>query len=81
MKTTVDLPETLLAEARAVAERRGWTVRVVFEESLREFIQRDASTPVPTSFLLAHSIAGGENPPAMTFNEMLELTNPSRLPE
>ena len=81
MKTTIDLPETLLADARAAAERRGWTVRVVFEESLREFLQKDETAKQAGTFRLSHTIVGGDVAPALSFSEMLEMTNPGRLPE
>ena len=79
MKTTIDLPETLLVDARAAAERRGWTVRVVFEESLRQFLQNDATSQKADLFQLSHTIVGGDPAPVMSFSEMLELTNPGRL--
>ncbi len=81
MKTTIDLPENLLAEVRSVAELRGWTVRVVFEESLRAFIDQQAASDSTTPFQLQHTIVGGTEPPGMTFAEMLEATNPSRIRE
>jgi predicted transcriptional regulator len=81
MKTTVDLPDTLLAEVRAVAERRGWTVRVVFEESLRAFVQQEEVRARRQPFRLAHTIVKGRKFPEMSFAEMLEATAPNRLPE
>ena len=83
MKTTVDLPENLLAEVRAEAERRGWTVRVVFEESLRAFLQREHQPGSKPQFRLAHTVVQGREFPGMNFSEMLDATDPSRggLPE
>ena len=78
MKTTVDLPETLLEEVRIVAGQRGWTVRVVFEESLRAFLNQNPPT-LPTAFRLDHTIVGGNQAPDMTFSEMLAETDPNRL--
>jgi hypothetical protein len=53
MKTTVEISDAVLAEARAVAEREGTTVRALIEEGLRlaigsrkrktRFVLRDAS--------------------------------------
>ena len=79
MKTTIDLPETLLADVRAAAERRGWTVRVVFEESLREFVEREQSKAATEPFRLAHTVVRGSEFPAMSFAQMLEATDPDRL--
>ncbi|MBW2264526.1 MAG: DUF2191 domain-containing protein [Deltaproteobacteria bacterium] len=55
MKTTVEIPEPLLNEAKAVAAREGTTLRAILEEALREalkrrrkkkrFKMRDASVP------------------------------------
>ncbi len=77
MKTTIDLPENLLAEVRETAERRGWNVRVVFEESLRAFLDREAPG-ASQPFRLAHTIVGGASFPDMSFAEMLETTDPDR---
>lgn len=39
MKTTVELPDALLAAARKLAIRRGTTLRALVEEGLRQVIQ------------------------------------------
>jgi len=80
MKTTVDLPEALLEEVRAVASRRGWTVRVVFEESLRAFVQQQDLGAEKQPFRLAHTVVRGKAFPAMSFNEMLQATALDRRP-
>jgi hypothetical protein len=80
MKTTIDLPENLLAEVRLEAERRGWTVRILFEESLRAFLHTDGSTRKTQPFRLAHTVVRGHEFPALSFAEMLEATTPNRLP-
>ena len=38
MKTTVEIPDSLLAEARQLASREGTTVRALVEEGLRRII-------------------------------------------
>lgn len=40
MKTTLDLPDSLLAEAKAVARERRLTLRQLMEEGLREAVGR-----------------------------------------
>jgi len=40
MRTTVRLDENLLAEAKALAARRGTTLTALVEESLRERVRR-----------------------------------------
>lgn len=80
MKTTVDLPENLLTEVRTAARRRGWTVRVVFEESLRAFLRQDEASVLNQPFRLAHTVVPGREFPGMSFTQMLEATDPNRLP-
>jgi hypothetical protein len=80
VKTTVDLPENLLTEVRAAAERRGWTVRVVFEESLRAFLQQEEISDRHQPFRLAHTVVQGQEFPAMSFTQMLEATDSNRFP-
>lgn len=80
MKTTVDLPEALLAEVRAAAKRRGWTVKVMFEESVRAFVNSERVRAPATPGRLEHTIVTGEGPanPALTFAEMLEISGINR---
>jgi hypothetical protein len=57
MKTTVEISESLLAAARAVAAREGTTVRALIEEGLRLAIERrKRSKP----FRLRDASVGGE---------------------
>jgi hypothetical protein len=80
MKTTVDLPANLLDEARDAAQRRGWTIRVVFEESLRAFLEADARQAKAAPLRLRHTIVKGTAVPEMTFAEMLEASGIDRGP-
>ena len=77
MKTTIDLPPSLVSEAKIAARQRGWTVRVLFEESLRAFLQAENQVN-PEPFRLEHSIVHGEGAPALTFAEMLETSGINR---
>ena len=46
MKTTVDIADAVLGEARELARRRGTTLRSVLEEALRrEILRRQAECP------------------------------------
>jgi hypothetical protein len=38
MKTTVDIPDSLLAQARKLAAREGTTLRALIEQALRQII-------------------------------------------
>ena len=40
MKTTIELPKSLLAEAKALAARENTTLRALIEEALRAVIKR-----------------------------------------
>ena len=39
MKTTIEIPDALLAEAKRVAEERGLTLRALVEEGLRRTLK------------------------------------------
>jgi hypothetical protein len=45
MRTTVDMPDGLLEEAKAVAERRKITLRDFMEEALRSSIEAERQRP------------------------------------
>ncbi|MCX6938594.1 MAG: hypothetical protein NTU80_12005 [Verrucomicrobia bacterium] len=48
MKTTLDLPDDLLIEAKAVAARRHTTLKAIVEHALRREIQQPApAAPLP----------------------------------
>jgi len=44
MKTTVDIPDSILEEARKLAAREGSTVRVLVEQGLRRLISERKRT-------------------------------------
>lgn len=57
MKTTVDLTDSLLEEARAAAERERTTLRALIEEGLRRVL---AERRRPVDFSLRRVSFGGE---------------------
>lgn len=81
MKATIDLPEALLEETRNAAERHGWSVKLVFEESLRAFLQNEKLQSAESAFRLNHTVVNGERFPAMSFSQMLDATGPNRFSE
>lgn len=50
MKTTLELPDDLYAEAKAVALRRKTTMRSMFEHALRREIGAPAGSPAPSPY-------------------------------
>ena len=58
MKTTVELPEGLLREAKRVALREKTTVRALIERGLRMAISKKPSTAEP--FVLRDASVGGD---------------------
>ena len=60
MKTTIELPDPLFESAKALARRRGTTLRAVVEEGLRTVL-RESRQPSATAFKLVDaSVPGGE---------------------
>ncbi|HWB71534.1 MAG TPA: type II toxin-antitoxin system VapB family antitoxin [Egibacteraceae bacterium] len=57
MKTTVDIPDALLAEARRVAAEQNTTLRELIEAGLREVVQ---SRRRPRRFRLRDASVGGQ---------------------
>jgi hypothetical protein len=43
MKTTIDIPDSLLQEAKRLSRKKGLTLRTLVEEGLREVIVRHTS--------------------------------------
>ncbi len=73
MKTTVEIADPLLAEAKAEARRRGITVRALIEDGLRRVI----ADPLPASYVLADCSYGTGGPTnawlGATWEEKLEV--------
>jgi len=56
MKTTVEISDALLSEARRVAARRGVTLRTILEEGLRQVLKAERGKP---RFTLRDASFGG----------------------
>lgn len=61
MKTTVDISDSLLGEARRVAAREGVTLRALIERGLHRVIQ-DAARPAPFKLRRASVRGNGLQP-------------------
>ncbi len=57
MKTTLDINDTVLAEARKVARREGTTLRALVEQGLRRILS-EKKTPGPVFRLRDASVGG-----------------------
>lgn len=58
MKTTVEISDSLLAEARSLAGHRGTTLRQLIEDGLRESLRKISKRPV--RFRLQDGSVGGK---------------------
>ena len=81
MKTTVDLPDSLLDRARKVASREGTTIRALIEESLRRVLaEHESAKP----FKLERVTFGGNGlVPELkgaTWSEILDISYGARKP-
>ncbi|MFZ5482382.1 MAG: type II toxin-antitoxin system VapB family antitoxin [Myxococcota bacterium] len=71
MKTTLDIADSLFAEARAAADREGTTFRALVEEGLREVLKRRAARP---AFVLPDASVDGRglDPAYDTWEKVLD---------
>jgi Bacterial antitoxin of type II TA system, VapB len=58
MKTTLDISDALFNEAKAVARRRGTTLRSVVESALRQYLDDPGSQRRPAFRLRRHAFKG-----------------------
>ena len=73
MKTTVEIPDALFAEAKAVASREGLTLRQLIEDGLRESL-RQHSGRKPKFRLKDGSFKGGKGMLRdYTWQEIMEM--------
>jgi hypothetical protein len=71
-KTTVEIPDALMEEARAYAHRHGVTLRYVFEEGVRYMIDKDQEPKKP--FKLKKVSVKGEGPAVLPpWDELREI--------
>ena len=69
VKTTIDLPDPILRQARILAAARGMTLKRLFTEALEEKIRSTA----------ARTGGSGDRPPWMaTFGELSHLSDETR---
>ncbi|CAN5294386.1 hypothetical protein BH23ACT9_BH23ACT9_06910 [soil metagenome] len=70
MKTTIDLPDDLLAAVRERARQRGTTMRAVLEEALRRTLTDD---PPAEPYRLDLPITDGRRPPTIDVDSNAEI--------
>jgi hypothetical protein len=65
MKTTVDIPDGLLAQAKRLAARRGITLKALIEDGLRYAIERNrytgATRPLETHVVGGKGLQAGQS--------------------
>ena len=73
MKTTVEIPDALFADAKALAQEKGVPLRQLIEEGLRESI-REHRKPKPKFRLKDGSFRGGKGMLRdYTWEEIMEM--------
>ena len=65
MKTTIELNDSLLREAKKAASRQGTTLRGVIEAALRVYLEAQASQLRPAFRLRRHTVGGNGLRPEM----------------
>ena len=65
MKTTIELNDSLLREAKRAASRQGTTLRGVIEAALRVYLEAQARQPRPAFRLRRHTVGGNGLRPEM----------------
>lgn len=65
MKTTIDINDTLLLEAKQLAAKHQQTLKSVLETALRQFLETNTDTAAPFR-LRKHTFRGNGLQPGMT---------------
>jgi hypothetical protein len=75
MKTTIDIADPILHEARRLAQREGTTLRALVEDGLRRVVSHRSKNK-PYRFRLVTSGGGGLTPEAqqMSWSEIRDLS-------
>jgi hypothetical protein len=76
VKTTVEIADPLLEEAKQLAHQQGTTLRVLFEEGLRVAIEARKSTERKPFRLRDGSFKGGKGlvDPSLTWEQIRDLS-------
>ncbi len=83
MKTTLDLSDAVLDQAKAHAARHGLTLRTVVEDALRRYLAQQASGAPRKTLKIVPFDGGGFAPgyESKSWNEILEEVNERPMPE
>ena len=73
IKTTINLPDVLVQEAKRLAAKRGIPVREFFETALRKHLAAERQRPKPVPFR-THTFKGEGLQPGVTWSQLIELS-------
>jgi hypothetical protein len=73
MRTTIRLPDHLLAEAKKRAAERGTTLTRLFEDALREALAREREAAVPRAPVTLVTVGGGGPQPGVDLDDSAAL--------
>ena len=82
MRTTLNISDDLLAEAKVLAARTHRSIGAVVDDALRVLLRRDGAAPPPTAWTFPTSGAGGLRPGVNLDNSeaLAELLGDNALP-
>ena len=72
MKTTVEIADHLLVTAKSLAKERGWTLRMVLEDSLSTYFDRSSAKEKPYQFQ-PRIVTGKGLQPGLSWSQLPEL--------